>query len=91
MRRFAMATTQKNDASDKTNEKNDGTMSVQEAGQKGGKATSETHDRSFYEGIGSEGGKVSPGNFKNDPKRAAEAGSHSHDNDDTKPSDRRDA
>jgi uncharacterized protein len=76
-----MATTHKNDATNNKNEKTDGTMSVQEAGQRGGKATSETHDKKFYEGIGSEGGKVSPGNFKNDPERAAEAGSHSHDND----------
>ncbi len=59
-------------------------MTVQEAGQRGGEATAKTHDKKFYEEIGSEGGKVSPGNFKNDPKRAAEAGSHSHDNDDKK-------
>jgi len=65
----------------KTASKSDDKMTVQEAGKLGGEATSRTHDRSFYEEIGSEGGKVSPGNFKNDPERAAEAGSHSHDND----------
>jgi len=61
--------------------KSDGKMTVQEGGRLGGEATSRTHDRAFYEEIGSEGGKVSPGNFKNDPERAREAGSHSHDND----------
>lgn len=64
--------------------KEDGKMTVQEAGKKGGEATSASHDRKFYEEIGSEGGKVSPGNFKNDPERAAEAGSHSHDNDNSR-------
>jgi general stress protein YciG len=49
-------------------------MTVQEAGRKGGEATRDSHGRSFYEEIGSEGGKVSGGNFKNDPDRAAEAG-----------------
>lgn len=45
-----------------------------EAGRKGGEATSESHDRSFYEEIGSEGGKVSPGRFKKGDKRAIDAG-----------------
>jgi general stress protein YciG len=59
---------------DNTNSDNQGKMTVQEAGQKGGEATRDSHDRSFYEEIGSKGGQVSPGNFKNDPERAAEAG-----------------
>jgi general stress protein YciG len=75
-----MATNENNKSSNSKNE-SDGKMTVQEAGHLGGEQTSKTHDRSFYEEIGSEGGKVSPGNFKNDPERAAEAGSHSHDND----------
>ena len=70
--------------SSKSDHKDSGQMTVQEAGEKGGKETSRTHDKKFYEEIGSEGGKVSGGNFKNDPKRAAEAGSHSHDNDSKK-------
>ena len=49
-------------------------MTNQEAGQLGGQATSKTHGKQFYENIGSAGGKVSPGNFKNDPERAADAG-----------------
>jgi len=32
-------------------------MTVQEAGQKGGEATSQTHGREFYEEIGQKGGK----------------------------------
>lgn len=45
------------------------------AGKKGGRVTYEQHGASFYQRIGSRGGSVSPGNFKNDPVRAAEAGS----------------
>jgi uncharacterized protein len=67
-----------------TSKESDGTMTVKKAGELGGKATSETHDKKFYQQIGSDGGSKSGGNFKNDPKRAAEAGSHSHDNDDKK-------
>jgi len=52
-----------------------GSMSVSEAGKKGGEATSATHDKEFYQEIGSQGGQNSGGNFKNDPERAAEAGS----------------
>ena len=52
-----------------------GKMSVNEAGRKGGEATSESHGREFYQEIGSKGGQASGGNFKNDPERAAEAGS----------------
>lgn len=44
------------------------------AGQKGGKQTAKTHDESFYSEIGRKGGRVSSGNFKFDPKRAALAG-----------------
>jgi general stress protein YciG len=35
-----------------------GEMTVQEAGQKGGEATSESHDRKFYEDIGRKGGEA---------------------------------
>jgi len=52
-----------------------GGMSVNEAGKKGGEATSASHDKVFYQEIGSKGGQNSGGNFKNDPERAAEAGS----------------
>ena len=34
-----------------------GSMSVAEAGRKGGKKTSETHGHEFYEGIGHKGGQ----------------------------------
>jgi hypothetical protein len=34
-----------------------GTMSVQEAGRRGGKRTSQTHGRDFYEEIGRKGGQ----------------------------------
>lgn len=44
------------------------------AGKKGGQQTAKTHDESFYSEIGRRGGRVSPGNFKNDPRRAALAG-----------------
>jgi general stress protein YciG len=49
--------------------------SVNEAGKKGGEATSASHGKEFYQEIGSKGGQNSGGNFKNDPERAAEAGS----------------
>jgi uncharacterized protein len=49
-------------------------MTRQEAGHLGGQATARTHNTEFYEEIGRQGGKVSPGNFKNDPERAREAG-----------------
>ncbi len=45
-----------------------------EAGRKGGKATAASHNRSFYENIGSEGGKASSGSFKKGDERAREAG-----------------
>ena len=54
--------------------KKDGSMSVSEAGRKGGEATASTHDKEFYQEIGSKGGQNSGGNFANDPERAAEAG-----------------
>lgn len=44
------------------------------AGKKGGLATAKTHGEEFYSQIGRKGGRVSPGNFKNDPERAKEAG-----------------
>ena len=49
-------------------------MSVNEAGRKGGEATSASHDKEFYQEIGSKGGQNSGGNFANDPERASEAG-----------------
>lgn len=36
---------------------NNGQMSVNEAGRKGGEATSSSHDREFYEQIGEKGGQ----------------------------------
>ncbi|WP_312479539.1 general stress protein [Stutzerimonas nitrititolerans] len=53
----------------------DGSMSVNEAGRKGGQATADSHDKEFYQEIGSKGGQNSGGNFANDPERASEAGS----------------
>lgn len=44
------------------------------AGKLGGEATAESHDRSFYEEIGSEGGKASPTKFQKGDSRASEAG-----------------
>lgn len=44
------------------------------AGKKGGLQTAMTHDESFYSEIGRKGGRVSGGNFKNNPQRAAQAG-----------------
>lgn len=44
------------------------------AGKKGGMMTAKTHDESFYSDIGRKGGRVSGGNFKNNPQRAARAG-----------------
>jgi general stress protein YciG len=41
-------------------------MSVNEAGRKGGEATSASHDKEFYQEIGSKGGQNSGGNFAND-------------------------
>ncbi|MDG4869532.1 general stress protein [Guyparkeria sp. 1SP6A2] len=49
-------------------------MSREEAGQKGGEATSRNHGKEFYEEIGQKGGQNSGGNFANDPERASEAG-----------------
>lgn len=54
---------------------NKGKMSVSEAGRKGGETTAASHDREFYQEIGSKGGQHSGGNFRNDPERASEAGS----------------
>lgn len=44
------------------------------AGAKGGKATARTHGKHFYAQIGSRGGKISGGNFKNNIERARIAG-----------------
>ncbi len=44
-------------------------------GRLGGLATANEYgNTSFYHDIGSIGGKLSPGNFKNNPQRAKEAG-----------------
>jgi general stress protein YciG len=40
-----------------TNETNNDSMSVNEAGRRGGEATSRTHGREFYEEIGHKGGE----------------------------------
>lgn len=37
---------------------NNGEMTVQEAGRKGGEATSQTHGREYYEEIGHKGGEA---------------------------------
>ena len=44
------------------------------AGRKGGQSTYDTHGSDFYKKIGAKGGSMSPGNFRNDPDRAKEAG-----------------
>lgn len=44
------------------------------AGKAGGKKTAEKYGSSFFASIGKKGGKVSPGNFKNNPERAKKAG-----------------
>jgi len=44
-------------ATSKRNQNNDGNMSVNEAGRRGGEATSQTHGREFYEEIGQKGGQ----------------------------------
>ncbi len=49
-----MATNNRNNSRD--NERK-GNMTVREAGQKGGRTTSETHGREFYEQIGHKGGQ----------------------------------
>lgn len=43
-------------------------------GKKGGEATFEEYGEDFYSEIGQMGGEVSPGNFRNNPQRAREAG-----------------
>lgn len=44
------------------------------AGMMGGLRTAETRGQAFYSEIGRKGGKLSSGNFKNDPERARRAG-----------------
>jgi uncharacterized protein len=61
------------------NNKNKGSMSVSDAGQKGGEATRDKHGPEFYSEIGSQQGKENnPGNFANRPedevRRAGQAG-----------------
>ncbi|QGM29706.1 stress-induced protein, KGG, repeat-containing protein [Bacillus sp. N3536] len=41
-------------------------MSVEEAGRKGGEATSNNHDRGFYEEIGQKGGEATSQNHGQD-------------------------
>ncbi len=43
-------------------------------GRLGGLATAKNHNQIFYSKIGKLGGKVSPGNFANNPERARMAG-----------------
>jgi general stress protein YciG len=50
-----MATRKSNTS--KTNRDTDETMTVQQAGEMGGRATAETHGREFYEEIGHKGGQ----------------------------------
>lgn len=45
------------------------------AGKAGGQKTAQKYGEDFFSTIGKKGGKVSPGNFKNDPERAKIAGS----------------
>ncbi len=45
------------------------------AGKAGGLKTSQKYGEHFYSAIGKKGGRVSPGNFKNNPERAKKAGS----------------
>ncbi|HNX09331.1 MAG TPA: Em GEA1 (EM1) [Methanothrix sp.] len=45
------------DAKNRSKRDEKGTMTVQEAGRKGGKKTAETHGRDFYEAIGHKGGQ----------------------------------
>ncbi len=45
------------------------------AGKIGGEKTAEKYGDNFFSVIGKKGGKVSPGNFKNNPGRAKTAGS----------------
>ncbi len=42
---------------EKRNQEDEGTMTVQEAGRKGGEATARTHGHEFYEEIGHKGGE----------------------------------
>lgn len=44
-------------ATKKTGKESSGSMTVAEAGRRGGKKTSETHGREFYEEIGHKGGQ----------------------------------
>lgn len=46
----------------------------QEAGRRGGQATAASHDRTFYEDIGTKGGEASSGSFEPGSQRAREAG-----------------
>jgi uncharacterized protein len=49
-------------------------MTRQEAGRRGGERTKAKHGANFFAQIGRQGGRVSSGNFRNDPERAKAAG-----------------
>lgn len=53
----------RNNSNNDNNQK--GSMSVKQAGEKGGNKTAETHDSKFYSDIGKEGGKNSHRNDDN--------------------------
>jgi uncharacterized protein len=42
----------------KDRKEKDGSMTVEEAGRKGGEATSRNHDKEFYQEIGRKGGEA---------------------------------
>lgn len=44
-------------AQNSSNNQNDGEMTVQEAGRKGGEKTAQTHGHEFYQEIGHKGGE----------------------------------
>lgn len=44
------------------------------AGKVGGQKTAQKYGENFFSAIGKKGGRVSPGNFKNNPERAKKAG-----------------
>jgi len=50
------------------------TNSHKRTGSLGGKATAKIHGKDFYARIGSRGGKISGGNFKNNRELARRAG-----------------
>lgn len=62
----------------------DGAMTVEEAGRKGGEATARNHDREFYEEIGRKGGEATAENhdrefYEKIGKKGGEATAKNHD------------